>query len=101
MKANSMVAQNGNGVVHEMHGMAGPPPRKEGSKPASRSSCRSSWFRGQSFPRTPPPTHLSAAAAITPSGVPPIPISRSTPVVGLAAWALWSLVGALWWNWSP
>ena len=31
-------------------------------------------------PGSPPPTHFSAAAEITPSGVPPIPISMSTPV---------------------
>src|SRR3954465_2310361 len=48
------------------------------SYPASTSAERSSSFRGQSFPCTPPPRHLTAAAAMTPSGVPPMPIIRST-----------------------
>ena len=58
---------------------------RSGSIPASTSCRRSSSFRGQSLPWTPPPTHFSAAAAITPSGVPPTPIKRSTPVSGCAA----------------
>ena len=44
---------------------------------------RSSSSRGQSRPCSAPPRHLIAAAEITPSGVPPIPISTSTPVPGL------------------
>ena len=39
---------------------------------------RSSSFRGHSRPNSCPPMHLIEAAEITPSGVPPIPHSRST-----------------------
>ena len=55
------------------------------SNPASTRRRRSSSFRGHSFPCSAPPTHLIAAAEITPSGVPPIPIRMSTPVKGCAA----------------
>ena len=65
------------------------------SSPETRSSCRQHAVdvvagveqllpllvvRGQSLPWIAPPMHLIAAAEITPSGVPPIPISMSTPV---------------------
>ena len=46
---------------------------------------RSSSSRGHRRPSISPPTHLIAAAEITPSGVPPIPQSRSTPVPRLTA----------------
>ena len=59
--------------------------RGRGRSPASTSAARSSSSRGQSFPCIAPPRHLIAAAEMTPSGVPPMPISRSTPVPGCAA----------------
>src|SRR5664279_897722 len=43
-------------------------------------SWRSSSLRGASRAKISPPRQRSAAAAITPSGVPPVPSSRSTPV---------------------
>ena len=43
------------------------------------------FFCGQSLPWMVPPRHLTAQAAMMPSGVPPIPSSRSTPVPSLAA----------------
>ena len=41
-------------------------------------------LRGQSRPWISPPMHFSAAAATTPSGVPPMPIRMSTPASGQA-----------------
>jgi hypothetical protein len=55
------------------------------STPASISDCRSSSLRGQSLPWIAPRRHLIAAAEMTPSGVPPIPISMSTPANACAA----------------
>ncbi len=55
------------------------------SNPPSSRRCRSSSDRGHSLPCIAPPRHLIAAAEMTPSGVPPIPMSRSTPVPGWAA----------------
>ena len=61
------------------------PARGRGRSRASTSALRSSSSRGQSFPWIAPPRHLIAAAEITPSGVPPMPISMSTPVPAVAA----------------
>ena len=58
---------------------------RSGSSPPSRSCSRSSSVRGASRPWIAPPMHFNAAAAMTPSGVPPIPSSRSTPERGAAA----------------
>ena len=55
------------------------------SWPASMAFCRSSSSLGQSLPWSAPPMHLSAQAAMMPSGVPPMPSSRSTPVPSRAA----------------
>ena len=55
------------------------------SSPASTALARSSSVCGHSLPWISPPMHFSAAAAITPSGVPPMPTSMSTPVFGRAA----------------
>ena len=49
------------------------------SYPASTAACRSLPFLGHSFPCISPPRHLSAAAEITPSGVPPTPKRTSAP----------------------
>ncbi len=54
------------------------------SKPPSTSAVRSPSLRGHSRPWIAPPMHLIAAAEMTPSGVPPMPISMSTPVDGCA-----------------
>ena len=48
------------------------------SCPAASAFARSSSSRGQSFACIAPPMHLSAQAAVMPSGVPPMPISTST-----------------------
>ena len=44
-----------------------------------RCSRRSSLFRGHSFPWIPPPTHLSAAAEMTPSGSAADPVEHVHP----------------------
>ena len=46
---------------------------------------RSSSSRGHSRPTSSPPMHLIAAAEMTPSGVPPMPHSRSTGERSLTA----------------
>ena len=55
------------------------------SWPASRARCRSSSSLGHSRAWITPPMHFIAHAAMMPSGVPPTPSSRSTPVSGRAA----------------
>ncbi len=44
-----------------------------------RARCRSSSSLGHSSPWIAPPMHFTAQAAMTPSGVPPMPSSRSMP----------------------
>ncbi|SHV08650.1 Uncharacterised protein [Mycobacteroides abscessus subsp. abscessus] len=46
--------------------------------------CRSSSSRGASLPWMAPPMQRMAAAAMMPSGVPPIPSSMSVPELGRA-----------------
>jgi hypothetical protein len=55
------------------------------SRPASMAFCFSSSSVGHSRPWILPPMHLIAQAVMIPSGVPPTPISRSTPVPSVAA----------------
>ncbi len=54
------------------------------SYPAAIAAARSSSLRGQSRPWISPPMHFMAAAAMTPSGVPPMPKRMSAPVSGSA-----------------
>ena len=55
------------------------------SWPASSAFCRSSSSLGHSRPWMTPPRVLMAQAAMMPSGVPPMPTSRSMPVPSRAA----------------
>ncbi|CAM5699613.1 hypothetical protein SVIOM74S_06916 [Streptomyces violarus] len=55
------------------------------SWPASIARCRSSSSLGHSLPWIVPPRHFTAHAEMMPSGVPPMPSSRSTPVPSRSA----------------
>ena len=50
-----------------------------GSSPAASMAARSVSSCGHKRPWISPPMHFSAAAEMTPSGVPPTPINTSTP----------------------
>src|SRR5215471_15671592 len=58
---------------------------RDRSCPAAMAFSRSASSRGARRPWIVPPRHLIAHAAIMPSGVPPVPSSKSTPVPSRAA----------------
>ena len=60
------------------------PDARSRSYPAATAAARSSSSRGQRRPCSSPPMHFRAAAAMTPSGVPPMPKRTSAPESGHA-----------------